>query len=404
MNDFNLLTLPKSEQNMNKGKYVFAQVMDLVHPEEFDRCVSRYNGNHRVRQFSCWHQFLSLSMGQLTRRDSLRDLVSCLQAHQNKLYHLGLTRGISKSTLADANEQRDWRIYADFAQLLIRKARQMNPQTVDLEGLELSNRLYALDSTTINLCLEVFWWAKFRKHKAAVKLHTLLDIRCQIPCFIHITDGLSHDVNVLDVLEFEVDAFYIMDRGYLDWGRLFRITESRAYFVTRAKDNLAFVRVYSHKVDKATGLICDQTIRLKNHYASKDYPKHLRRIKYHGKELNKTFVFLTNHFEAGAMEIAMLYKYRWQIELFFKWIKQHLKIKVFWGESPNAVKTQIWVAVCTYVLVAILRENLKISQTMNEILQILSVSIFDKTPVNQLFSEQPLQNLNPENPNQLTLF
>lgn len=389
---------------MNKGKYVFAQVMDLVHPEEFDRCVSKYNGNFRVRQFSCWHQFLSLSMGQLTRRDSLRDLVSCLQAHQNKLYHLGLTRGISKSTLADANELRDWRIYADFAQLLIRKARQLNPQTVDLEGLELSNRLYALDSTTIDLCLEVFWWAKFRKHKAAVKLHTLLDIRCQIPCFIHITDGLSHDVNVLDVLEFEVDAFYIMDRGYLDWGRLFRITESKAYFVTRAKDNLAFVRVYSHRVDKTTGLICDQTIRLKNHYAAKDYPKHMRRIKYHDKELNKTFVFLTNHFEAKAIEIAMLYKYRWQIELFFKWIKQHLKIKVFWGESPNAVKIQIWVAVCTYVLVAILREKLKISQTMNEILQILSVSIFDKTPVNQLFNKQPLQNLNPDNPNQLTFF
>ncbi len=389
---------------MNKGKYVFAQVMELIHPEEFDRCVKKYNGNYRVREFSCWHQFLSLSLGQLTHRESLRDLVCCLQAHQSKLYHLGLTKGVKKSTLADANEVRDWRIYADFAHFLIRKARQMNPQTVDLEGLELSNRLYALDSTTIDLCLEVFWWAKFRKHKAAIKLHTLLDIRCQIPCFIHITDGLSHDVNVLDVLDFEVDAFYIMDKGYLDWGRLFRIAACKAYFVTRAKDNLAFVRVYSHPVDKTTGLICDQTIRLKNYYASKDYPKHLRRIKYHDKELNKTFVFLTNHFEAKAIEIAMLYKYRWQIELFFKWIKQHLKINVFWGESPNAVKTQIWVAICTYVLVAILKEKLKISQTMNEILQILSVSIFDKTPVNQLLSQYSLQKQKPEYSNQLVLF
>ena len=389
---------------MNKGKYVFAQIMELMHPEEFDRCVSKYNGNYRVRQFSCWHQFLSLSIGQLSHRESLRDLVLCLEAHRAKLYHLGFTKGVSKSTLADANEQRDWRIYADLAQVLIRKARQMNPQTVELEGLELGNRVYALDSTTIDLCLGVFWWAKFRKHKAAIKLHTLLDIRCQIPCFIHITDGLVHDVNVLDVLEFEVDAFYVMDKGYVAWGRLFRIAQSKAYFVTRAKDNLAFVRVYSHPVDKSVGLVCDQTIRLKNHYASKDYPKHLRRIKYHDKELDKTFVFLTNHFEAKAVEIAQLYKHRWQIELFFKWIKQHLKIKVFWGESANAVKTQIWVAVCTYVLVAILREKLKVSQTMNEILQILSVSIFDKTPVNQLLRKQPLQNLNPDNPNQLILF
>lgn len=389
---------------MNQGKYVFAQIMDLIHPEEFDRCVSKYNGNFRVRKFSCWHQFLSLSLGQLSHRESLRDLVLCLQAHQSKLYHLGFTQGISRSTLAEANERRDWRIYADFAQLLIRKVRKLNPQTVDLEGLELNNRLYALDSTTIDLCLEVFWWAKFRKHKAAIKLHTLLDIRCQIPCFIHITDGLAHDVNVLDVLEFEVDAFYIMDKGYLDWKRLFRISTSKAFFITRAKDNFAFVRLYSKKVDKTTGLICDQTVRLKNFYAAKDYPQHLRRIKYHDKELNKTFVFLTNHFDAKAIEIALLYKNRWQIELFFKWIKQHLKIKVFWGETPNAVKTQIWIAVCTYVLVAILKEKLKILQTMNEILQILSVSIFDKTPVNQLLSKQPLQNPKPQNSNQLILF
>jgi len=389
---------------MNKGKYVFSQVMSLIDHNEFNKCVERYGGNFRVRQFSCWHQFLSLSLGQLSHRESLRDLVLCLRAHQSKLYHLGLTNGVSRSTLAEANEQRDWRIYADFAQLLIRKARTLNPQTVDLEGLELNNRLYALDSTTIDLCLEVFWWAKFRKHKAAVKLHTLLDIRCQIPCFVHITDGLVHDVNVLDILDFEADAFYIMDKGYLDWERLFRISTSNAFFVTRAKDNMAFVRVYSHAVDKTTGLMCDQTIRLKNHYASKDYPKHLRRIKYHDKELNKTFVFLTNHFDAKAIEIALLYKKRWQIELFFKWIKQHLKIKVFWGESQNAVKTQIWIAVCTFILVAILKEKLKISQSMNEILQILSVSVFDKTPVNQLLSTQSSQKPNPDNPNQLIIF
>jgi hypothetical protein len=312
---------------MNKGKYVFAQIMELVHPSEFNRCVSKYNGDYRVRQFSCWHQFLSLSLGQLTHRESLRDLITCLKAHQNKLYHIGLTKGISRSTLADANEQRDWRIYADFAQFLIQKARLLESHTVNLEGLELDNRIYALDSTTIDLCLEVFWWAKFRKHKAAIKLHTLLDVRCQIPCFIHITDGLTHDVNVLDVLDFETGAFYVMDKGYLDWQRLFRITTSQAYFVTRAKDNLAFVRVYSRPVDKSTGLQCDQSIRLRNHYAAKDYPNHLRRVKYHDKELGKTYVFLTNNFEAKAMEIAMLYKYRWKIELFFKWIKQHLKIE-----------------------------------------------------------------------------
>ncbi len=389
---------------MNKGKYVFAQIMELIHPEEFDRCVAKYHGNFRVRQLSCWHQFLSLSFGQLTHRESLRDLVNCLQAHQSKLYHLGLTKGISRSTLADAGEKRDWRIYADLAQVLIRRARRQNPGSVDLEGLELNNQIYALDSTTIDLCLEVFWWARFRRHKAAIKLHTLLDIRCQIPCFIHITDGLTHDVNVLDILQFEADAFYVMDRGYLDWERLYRICQSQAYFVCRAKSNLAFVRLYSHQVDRTTGLVCDQTIRLKNHGAAKHYPRHLRRIKYHDKEMGKTFVFLTNHFEAKALEVALLYKHRWQIELFFKWVKQHLRIKVFWGENANAVKTQVWVAVCTYVLVAILKQKLNLDHTMNQILQILSVSAFDKTPVNQLLNQTTLQESEPTVSNQLSLF
>lgn len=389
---------------MNKGKYVFAQLMSLIHPEEFARCVERYNGHHRVRHFSCWHQFLCLSFGQLTHRESLRDLVTCLQAHDSKLYHLGLTKGISRTTLADANEQRDWRIYADFAQVLIQKARTLQGRLVDLDGITLENQLYALDATTIDLCLDVFWWAKFRKHKGAIKLHTLLDIRCQIPCFVHITDGLVHDVNVLDVLEFERDAFYIMDRGYLDWARLFTIHSAKAFFVTRAKKNFAFTRQSSSPTDRIAGVMCDQLVYLKNMEAINDYPQKLRRIKYQDKELKKTFVFITNHLEASALEIALLYKNRWQIELFFKWIKQHLRIKVFWGETPNAVKTQIWVAVCSYVLVAILKEKLKTPQTMNEILQIISVSVFDKTPVNQLIMNLGSQNLKDDSHNSLTLF
>ena len=319
------------------------------------------------------------------------------------MYHLGLSHGVSRTTLADANEQRDWRIYADFAQILIQRARFLYTGVV-LEEIELDNTVYALDSTTIDLCLEVFWWAKFRKYKAAVKLHTLFDVRCQIPCFIHITDGLCHDVNVLDILEFESGAFYVMDRGYLGWLRLHRIHQLGAFFVTRAKNNLAFVRVYSHSIDKTSGLRCDQTIRLKNFYASTEYPDYLRRIKYYDKEQNRTYVFLTNNFEVDALQITLLYKYRWQIELFFKWIKQHLKIKVFWGESSNAVKTQIWVAVCTYVLTAILKKELEISISMNEMLQIFSVSPFDKTRVNQLLTNTPYKNNDHDNTNQLILF
>ncbi|MCB9081377.1 MAG: IS4 family transposase [Lewinellaceae bacterium] len=388
---------------MNAGKYVFAQIIALVNPKEFAKCVKRYQGDYRARTLKCWQQFLGLSFGQLTQRESLRDLVSCLEAHQSKLYHLGFSQGISRTTLADANEKRDWRIYADFAQVLITQARLANP-ALSLEGLSFDNQIYALDSSTIDLCLEVFWWAKFRKHKAAIKLHTLLDIRCQIPCFVHITDGLSHDVNVLDILDFEADAFYVMDRGYVDWARLHRINQARAFFVTRAKSNFAARRLYSKAVDKQSGLGCDQTICLKNYQAAKDYPSKLRRVKYYDQENDKTLVFLSNNFEVTAMEIALLYKNRWQIELFFKWIKQHLRIKVFWGESANAVKTQIWVAVCTFILVKILKDKLQILQSMNEILQILSVSVFDKTPVNQLFTKTELQKPNTQFPNQLNLF
>lgn len=388
---------------MNKGKYVLTQLIELIHPEEFRRCVDWYQGNYRVRSFTCWHQFICMCFGQLTHRSSLREVILCLEAHQSKLYHLGISRGVSRSTLAEANENRDWRIYHDFAQVLIKRARLYNPSLV-LEGLEFNNPVYALDSTTIDLCLNVFWWAKFRRHKAAIKLHTLLDVRCQVTCFVHITDGLCHDVNVLDILDFEPDAFYVMDRGYVDWARLHRVHRLEAFFVTRAKSNFAFVRLYSNSVDKQTGIRCDQVIRLKNYKAAKDYPSKLRRVKYYDQDQDKTLEFLTNNFEVTALEVAQLYKYRWQIELFFKWVKQHLHIQVFWGESANAAKTQIWVAVCTFVLVKILKDKLQIPQSMNEILQILSVSVFDKTPVTQLFAKIELQKTETEFPNQLNLF
>lgn len=388
---------------MNQGKYVFAQLMSLIKYKEFNKHVDNYRGNYRVRSFSCWHQFLCMSFGQLTNRESLRDLVICLQAHEHKLYHLGLTHGVKRSTLADANENRDWRIYADFAQVLIKQARNLcRPD--EAMTIELDNVVYALDATTIELCLDVFWWARFRKHKAAVKLHTLLDVKCEIPCFVHITDGTVHDVNVLDVIEFEPEAFYVMDRGYIDWKRLYRMHQAGSYFVIRAKVNLAFQRIYSRPIDKTTGLRCDQTIKLTGHYAAKDYPEHLRRVKYYDLEHDQTYVYLTNHFDAPALQIAVLYVNRWKVEIFFKWIKQHLRIKKFWGESPNAVKTQIWIAVCTFVLVAILKYRLNCLHSLNEILQILSVSAFDKTPVNQLIMKIETKNLTHPTHNQLNFF
>lgn len=388
---------------MNQGKYVFAQLMSLIKHKEFTKYVDKYRGNYRVRDFTCWHQFLCMSFGQLTNRESLRDIVVCLQAHDHKLYHLGLTKGVKKSTLADANEKRDWRIYAEFAQVLIAQARQLCRGDQEM-AIELDNVVYALDATTIELCLDVFWWARFRKHKAAVKLHTLLDVKCEIPCFIHITDGTVHDVNVLDVIEFEAEAFYVMDRGYIDWSRLHKIHQAGAYFVIRAKNNLSFERIYSRKVDKSTGLRCDQTIRLKGHYAAKNYPEYLRRVKYYDEEHDQTYVYLTNHFEAAALQITILYVNRWKVEIFFKWVKQHLRIKKFWGESPNAVKTQIWIAVCTFVLVAILKYKLNSQHSLNEILQILSVSVFDKTPVNELLTKIDTKNFDTPGSNQLIIF
>jgi Domain of unknown function (DUF4372)/Transposase DDE domain len=387
---------------MNKGQYVFNQIISILPKYEFDKCVARYQGNYKVKDFTCWIQFLCMSFGQLSNRESLRDVVTCLQAHESKLYHLGIRHRVTRSTLAYTNEHRDWRIYADFAQILIVKARKLYLSDNDF-GLEINNTVYALDATTIDLCLNVFWWAPFRKTKAAIKLHTLLDLRGNIPTFIHISDGKVHDVNVLDIITFEADAVYVMDKGYIDFKRLYKIEIAKAYFVTRAKDNLAFSRVYSHPVDKNTGLRCDQTIKLTVAKSAKEYPIHLRRVKYYDKELKKIFVFLTNNFEFTALEIALLYKNRWKIELFFKWIKQHLKIKSFWGESENAVKVQVWIAICTYLTVAIAKKELKLERSLYEILQILSVSIFDKTPVNQLLMYSDLQNIEDDPHNQLIL-
>ena len=387
---------------MYNGKYIFAQLFEILPKYEFEKCVARYQGNRRIKGFTCWIQFLTMSFGQLTGRESLRDTVNCLSAHQKKFYHLGINSAVSRSTLAEANENRDWRIYADFAQVLLTKARLLYVH--DDFGLEIEHAVYALDSTTIDLCLSVFWWAKFRKAKAAVKLHTLLDLRGNLPIFISITDGLTHDVNILDELIFEPLAIYLMDKGYLDFARLFKINSASAYFVTRAKTNLAFVRISSNEVDKELGLRCDQTIRLTIYKSHKAYPEHLRRVKYYDKEQKKMYVFLTNNFVITGMEVALLYKHRWRIELFFKWIKQHLQIKTFWGETENAVKTQIWIAVCTYLMVAIARKELKIERNLYEILQIISVSIFDKTQLNQLLNESLLQSPDDELSKQLNLF
>ena len=387
---------------MNQGKYVFAQLFDTLPKYEFDKCVARYQGNFKVKGFTCWLQFLAMSFGQLTRRESLRDTVNCLSAHEKKFYHLGLNFAVSRSTLADANEQRNWQIYADFAQVLLTTARPLYAR--DDFGVDIAHTVYALDATIIDLCLNVFWWAKFRAAKAAVKLHTLLDLRGKLPTFIHITDGKTHDVKVLDELLFEPLAIYLMDKGYLDFTRLYRLHTASAFFVTRAKTNLACRRLYSHKVDKTLGLKYDQTIKLTTHYSSKAYPAKLRRVKYYDAEQGKTYVFLTNNFAITALEVALLYQQRWQIELFFKWIKQHLQIKTFWGESENAVKTQIWIAVCTYLMVAIAKKELKIERNLYEMLQIISVSIFDKTQLYQLLNEGQLQSPAVELSKQFNLF
>ncbi len=370
---------------MNIGKTIFAQLMDYIPRYEFRKCVERYRGNYKVQKFSCWNQFLCLAFAQLTYRESLRDIEACLRAFKAKLYHVGIRGNIARNTLARANETRDWRIYADFAQVLISTARELYAK--DDFGLELKNTVYALDATTIDLCLSLFPWAKFRKHKGAVKLHTLLDLRGSIPTLIIITDGKVHDVNILDELLFEPAAIYLMDRGYLDFGRLYKMHLASAFFVTRAKVNTRFTRLYSNPVEKSSGVQCDQIIMLKNYYAKKDYPEKLRRIRFYDPEENSRLVFLTNNFTLPAMTITKLYKCRWQVELFFKWIKQHLRIKKFYGVSENAVKTQIWTAISVYVLVAIIKKRLDLDQPLYTILQVLSVTLFEKTQLYQAFTK-----------------
>lgn len=387
---------------MNQGKTIFSQLTSFFSKYEFDKCVKRYKGNYKVIRFTCWQQFLVMCFAQLTYRESLRDIAACLGAIENKLYHSGIKCKVAKSTLADANEQRDWRIYADFAQILIRQARELYKGDNDF-SVELDKMVYALDSTTIDLCLSLFPWATFRKSKGAVKLHTLLDLRGSIPTFIEITEGGIHDVNVLDQLIIEAGAFYIMDRGYVDYARLYTITEASAFFVTRAKDNFAFRRLYSHAVDKSTGLRCDQTVVLTGHYAKKDYPGQLRRVKYYDEETDKTFVFLTNNFQISAPVVAKLYKERWKIELFFKWIKQHLRIKAFYGNTRNAVFLQIWIAICTYLIVAIIKKKMRLDQPLYKILQIFSITLFQKMPMQQAFQNNDNKNSEGKNPNQLTL-
>jgi len=387
---------------MYTGRTVFSQVMDFLPMHEFRKCVKRYRGHYKVKHFSCLDQFLCMAFAQLTYRESLRDIEACLRAMQNKLYHMGFRSKISRNTISNANEKRDWRIYADFAQILIRIARELyiNEEL----GIELNHTVYALDSTTIDLCLSLFPWAKFRKNKGAIKLHTLIDLRSSIPSFIKITHGKVHDVNILDDLIPEPGSFYVMDRGYLDFSRLYILTQCLAYFVIRSKSNLKFRRVYSRPVDKSTGLKCDQTIVLTGINSSKYYPDKLRRIRYYDEENNKDLTFLTNNFSLQAIIIAQLYKNRWQIELFFKWIKQHLRIKAFYGTSENAVKTQIWIAISVYVLVAIIKKHLDLDLSLYTILQILSVTVFEKIPILQLvrYYDYKFQLCPPYN--QLTLF
>lgn len=385
---------------MHSGNLVFAQLMEFAPWHTFRRLVSKYHGDFNVRSFSCLNQFLSMAFAQLTYRESLRDIEACLRSQSSKLYHMGFRGRVSRSALADANESRDWRIFAEFAQALIRIARRLYAN--DSLSVDLAETVYALDATTIDLCLALFPWAKFRTTKAAVKLHTLLDLRGAIPSFIHISDGKLHDVNVLDVLIAEPGAFYVMDRGYLDFDRLYRLHLAASFFVTRAKSNFRFKRVYSRPVDRTTGLLCDQEVQLTVFYSQQAYPERLRRIRYRDGE-GRRLVFLTNHMTLAPLTICELYRSRWQVELFFKWIKQHLRIKRFFGTSENAVKTQVWIAVSVYVLVAIARKRLKVELSLHEMLQILSITPFEKTPLFQLLTRStPSENLY-DHPNQLIL-
>jgi transposase len=387
---------------MNQGRTVFSQLISFLPDREFRRCVERYHGDLRLRDFTCWNQYLAMAFAQLTYRESLRDIEACLGSLQGKLYHLGFRGKVARSTLSDANESRDWRIFADFAQRLITTARRLYAS--DPMGVDLDQSLYALDSTTIDLCLSLFPWAKFRTHKAAVKMHTLLDLRGNIPTFIRITDGKVHDVNILDEIMPEAGAFYVMDRGYIDFERLFALTLSSAFFVVRTKSNVLLQRRYSHPVDKSTGVRSDQTVVLTSFGSASAYPDTLRRVSYFDAETGKRLKFLTNNFALSAHTIAQIYKQRWQVELFFKWIKQHLRIKAFYGTSENAVKTQIWIAVSVYVLVAIMRKRLGLEASLYQILQILSLTLFEKMPILQALHASDSYTDLPDPSNQLILF
>ncbi len=387
---------------MNSGRTIFAQLLDHLPMHEFRKCVARYGGDHRIKTFSCWDQFLCMIFAQLAYRESLRDVVACLRSQSQRLYHMGFRSLVSRSTLADANEVRDWRIYSDFAQLLITRARDLY-RNEDL-GIDLRNTVYALDSTIIDLCFSLFPWATYKPDQHAVKLHTLLDLRGKIPTVIRITPAQLHDVLFLDHIVLEPGAFYVMDRGYLDFARLYRWTLAGAFFVTRAKKNFQFRRVISHEVDKTTGVQCDQTILLKWFYSVKGYPERLRRVRFLDPQSQKRLVFLTNNFVLPAKTVADLYRSRWHVELFFKWIKQHLRIKAFVGTSPNALKTQVWTAVCAYVLVAIVKKRLNLDLSLYTILQILSVSLFEKTPILQSFSQHSFPILEDVDHKQLNLF
>jgi hypothetical protein len=388
---------------MHTGKYVFAQVTDFLPVNDFIRIVAKFNGNYQIKRFTCWNQMMCMIFGQLGNRESLSDLVTCLESQQSKWYHLGLGTGISKSNLAYANEKRDWRIYAEYAYLLIAKARKICVGSREFE-VEVDGKVYAIDSTTIDLCLNVFWWAPFRKTKAAIKLHTQFDIKTEIPTFIELTDGLVHDINFLDKIQLESGAFYVVDKAYIDFKRFYRIHNANAFFVTRAQDNQGFKRIYSRKVNKSLGVLCDQTVMLENFYPRKGYPEHLRRIKYYDEITDTQYEFMTNNFELEAVEIARLYKYRWKVELFFKWIKQHLKIKTFWGHSENAVRIQVYTAIIAFTVVAIMKQECKLKYSPYEILQILSLTLLNKTPLNELFDKSYPQTIKELDGNQLKMF
>ena len=388
---------------MNEGKYVFSQIMELISYKKFQTFVNRHSGEYKVKGFSCWKQFLCMAFGQLTHRESLSDTIMCLKANAAKMYHLGIGEVVAKSTLTKANENRSYLIYQQLAMSLIKEAKQLYLADDDLE-VSLKGNVFAIDATTIDLCLSTFYWATFRSTKGGIKLHTQIDLKTSIPEFILFSNASVHDVNALDLISFEANSFYIMDRGYVDYKRLYRIHLCGAFFVTRAKDNMNYRRLYSHQKDKDAGVIYDQTIMQNNFYASRDYPEKMRRIKFKDAETGKVLIFLTNNFNLTANEIAQLYKHRWKIELFFKWIKQHLKVKSFWGHSENAVKTQVWIAVSVYVLVAIAKKKFMLKQSLYEILQIISISIFEKMPINQLFQETQLQYFKEQNHNQLKMF